>query len=98
MFNLSLLVGAKLTVVINRNDIVHSHIRNMSMASVIPKSRPSIIPSFEIDTVEKEAGRAVMKDDGDLVKERSPLADMLYLRCEWHEVTIRLEGWLLILN
>jgi hypothetical protein len=56
----------------------------MSMASIIPQSRPSVSPKIVKHDEEVEDTRSgkVVKDDGDLIKERSPLADMLYLRCE----------------
>ena len=62
-----------------RNDIVHSHIRNMSMANIMPKSRPGVLPNAQ--STADEVGR-LRKGQDDLVKERSGLADMLYLRCE----------------
>jgi serine/threonine-protein kinase 24/25/MST4 len=67
----------------SRNDIVHSHIRNMSMAQHIPSSRPAIniaTPSSPTSTrsSEDDLGHKV-KEDG-LINNRSPLADLLYLR------------------
>lgn len=62
-----------------RNDIVHSHMRNMSMPNIIPKSRPGISPKIRTHDDEDD-DRASPKSD--LVKERSSLADMLYLRCQ----------------
>ncbi|WWD06048.1 hypothetical protein V865_004133 [Kwoniella europaea PYCC6329] len=68
---------------IRQNDIVHSHIRNMSMANVIPRSRPIVeidngskpsTPSHEDIVMKKE------KENDDLIRERSPIADLLYLR------------------
>ncbi|EIW73407.1 STE/STE20/YSK protein kinase [Tremella mesenterica] len=64
---------------IRSNDIVHSHIRNMSMAGIVaPKSKPSIPHTIRVvdpDRTSEEPERVE-----DLVKERSPLADLLYLR------------------
>ncbi|KAK4685170.1 serine/threonine-protein kinase 24/25/MST4, partial [Tremellales sp. Uapishka_1] len=51
------------------NDIVHSHIRNTSIAGMVEKPRPSVLGSPK--TITKEE---------DLIKERSPIADLLYLR------------------
>ncbi|WVQ64600.1 uncharacterized protein L199_002767 [Kwoniella botswanensis] len=68
---------------IRQNDIVHSHIRNMSMANVIPRSRPIVeidngskpsTPNHEDIAIKKE------KENDDLIRERSPIADLLYLR------------------
>ncbi len=66
------------------NDAVHSHIKNMSMAHVIPHSRPSVSPKIrgqDDDDRSSEEGERNVKEK-DLVKDRSPLADMLYLRCK----------------
>lgn len=71
-----------------RNDIVHSHIRNMSMAQHMPKIRPGIQTEPEIISSPSsprssdEVGRIDPKtklEEG-LIKDRSPLADLLYLR------------------
>ncbi|CAD6573899.1 MAG: hypothetical protein TREMPRED_000960 [Tremellales sp. Tagirdzhanova-0007] len=62
---------------IRSNDIVHSHIRNMSMANIIPKSRPGVSPNTRSAADEVDRMR---KGSDDMVKERSGLADMLYLR------------------
>lgn len=68
--------------------MVHSHIKNMSMAHVIPRNRPSVSPkirgSEDDDRSSEETDRVGVKDvkERDLIKDRSPLADMLYLRCE----------------
>jgi len=69
-----------------RNDMVHSHIKNMSMAGMITKSRPSVSPKIrgvDDDRSSEERERDI-KDirEKDLIKDRSPLADMLYLRCK----------------
>lgn len=61
----------------------------MSMANVIPRSRPSVSPKVrgeedDRSTSSEEAERPhhVKEKERDLIKDRSPLADMLYLRCE----------------
>lgn len=65
---------------IRSNDIVHSHIRNMSMAGIVaPKGRPSAIVSPQVIDIERSSDEHERAQD-DLVKERSPLADLLYLR------------------
>ena len=58
----------------------------MSMANVVPRSRPSVSPKIRGQDDERsseEQEREVREKD--LVKDRSPLADMLYLRCELGE-------------
>ncbi|WWC85497.1 uncharacterized protein L201_000361 [Kwoniella dendrophila CBS 6074] len=68
---------------IRQNDIVHSHIRNMSMANVLPKSRPIIaeIDSNKPSTPDPaEAVLTKTTENDDLIRERSPIADLLYLR------------------
>jgi len=50
------------------------------MANIMPESRPGVSP--KIMGVDDGAERLAVKGD-DLVKERSGLADMLYLRCKW---------------
>lgn len=64
--------------------MVHAHIRNMSMADIIPRQRISIVGANEQNVHGEIIGNEKEKkqDSGDLIKERSPLADMLYLRCE----------------
>lgn len=75
------------------NVVVHSHIRNMSMAGVIPRSRPTVTPkirqSGDGDRSSEESLRDGAKVDP-LIKERSPLADMLYLRCKLGHWPVRL--------
>ena len=51
----------------------------MSMANIIPKSRPGVSPNTRSAADEVDRMR---KGSDDMVKERSGLADMLYLRCE----------------
>ncbi|WWC57774.1 uncharacterized protein I303_100309 [Kwoniella dejecticola CBS 10117] len=69
---------------IRQNDIVHSHIRNMSMANVIPKSRPIVeVDVTKPTTPSSDDGlpmRQSKEKDDDLIRERSPIADLLYLR------------------
>ena len=69
-----------------RNDMVHSHIKNMSMAGMVSKNRPGVSPKIrgvdeERSSDEKERDIKDIKEK-DLIKDRSPLADMLYLRCK----------------
>ncbi|WRT63383.1 uncharacterized protein IL334_000288 [Kwoniella shivajii] len=70
---------------IRQNDIVHSHIRNMSMANVIPRSRPIVeVNSKPLTPNDEDISPLPMKKDNkegdDLIRERSPIADLLYLR------------------
>ncbi|WVF66496.1 hypothetical protein IAT40_001236 [Kwoniella sp. CBS 6097] len=74
---------------IRQNDVVHSHIRNMSMANVIPRSKPSMAAvdptttpsSANTSSSDEERERLQRAKSGDdLVRERSPIADLLYLR------------------
>ncbi|WVR03239.1 hypothetical protein IAU60_000230 [Kwoniella sp. DSM 27419] len=70
---------------IRENDIVHSHIRNTSMNNVIPRSKPTAAM-----TDQSSASNLISSDDeqkmlhtkkgDDLVRDRSPIADLLYLR------------------
>lgn len=50
------------------NGVVHEHVRNMSMANVLASKRPALAD------IKKPAPQA------DEIQ-RSPLADLLYLRC-----------------
>ena len=72
--------GVGLSLMSIRNEVVHSHIRNMSMAKIITKSRPTLSPKIRGE--DDKTDRVEAKSD-DLVKEKSGLANMLYLRCEW---------------
>lgn len=51
----------------------------MSMANFMPESRPGLSP--KIRGVDDDVDRVTPGND--VIKERSGLADMLYLRCEW---------------
>ncbi|KAL7420227.1 hypothetical protein Q5752_005194 [Cryptotrichosporon argae] len=55
------------------NDVVRSHVRNMSMAGVIGKASAAAL-------VMDDGSASDRSDDGDLIKERSPIADLLYMR------------------
>ena len=74
------------------NDIVNSHIRNMSIAQHVSSSRPPIhfepkivtptsSPRSSDEEDRDKAGVKIekIKNEG-LIKDRSPLADLLYLR------------------
>jgi serine/threonine-protein kinase 24/25/MST4 len=71
-----------------RNDIVHSHIRNMSMAQHIPSSRPAINieptiaspSSSPRSSTEVDQRQSKTKLEEGIINNRSPLADLLYLR------------------
>ncbi|WWC67143.1 uncharacterized protein I206_101050 [Kwoniella pini CBS 10737] len=67
---------------IRQNDIVHSHIRNMSMANVIPKSRPIVESDVAKPIIPSQEDLLPLRKDkeDDMIKERSPIADLLYLR------------------
>ncbi|WVQ85148.1 hypothetical protein IAT38_007313 [Cryptococcus sp. DSM 104549] len=71
---------------IRGNNVVHSHIRNMSMAGVIPKARVTTAVNEDGAGVRagegsgSEAEGGGQKGKADLVRERSPIADLLYLR------------------
>ena len=57
------------------------------MAAVVNRSRPSVAPHIRQDgEPEKpnEAAERARKGANDLIKDRSPLADMLYLRCRFN--------------
>lgn len=76
-------------LLMDSNEVVHSHIKNMSMAQVIPRHRPSVSPKVrgaeDDDRSSGEHERGIGAKDvkeRDLIKDRSPLADMLYLRCK----------------
>ena len=61
------------------SDQVNAHIRNLSLASIIQSGRPGARQILG-EQNENEGGK---RDEGDgLIKQRSPLADMLYMRCE----------------
>ena len=71
----------------------------MSMAGVIPRTRPSIATKIRGEDEERSSEeREREAKDKDLIKDRSPLADMLYLRCEWYdgpdEVGADGQGWM----
>ena len=73
------------------NDVVNSHIRNMSIAAHVHSARPAlhiepkiVSPSSSPRSSDEEERVPVgvkegIKDPG-LIKDRSPLADLLYLR------------------
>lgn len=75
--------------------MVHQHVRNMSLAAYLPAKRTSVLPPMPKDLpVEgpiagqvdlRRAGpleEKIKKEELDLIEQRSPLADLLYLRCE----------------
>ena len=50
----------------------------MSMANIMPKSRSRVTPEIR----EEDEEPVPISPKSDIIKERSSLADMLYLRCE----------------
>jgi len=60
---------------------VNSHVRTTSLANVMPPGATSKVNRIEpiIRTSTDDDERS---DTSDLVKDRSPLADLLYLRCK----------------
>jgi hypothetical protein len=61
-----------------RNGLVHEHVRNMSIANMVPGKWDGLPGAGEKEREPKEE-----------VRERSPLADLLYLRCEFcHPVLV----------
>ncbi|WWD22878.1 hypothetical protein CI109_107373 [Kwoniella shandongensis] len=66
---------------IRGNDVVHGHIRNMSMAGVVvPKAKATtdVSKGTPGEDIGLKKGKGEAGDD--LVRERSPIADLLYLR------------------
>lgn len=90
--------------------MVHAHVRNMSIASVIPAGMKARLAGGDEVRVRdadespgegSDAGRGVLvekarereKDrEKEKVAERSPLADLLYLRCELNHARLRVRG------
>lgn len=71
----------------------------MTMAGIVPRSRPSVSPKIRgvDDEHSSDEMRREVKDikEKDLIRDRSPLADMLYLRCECTWVTARTHSLIL---
>ncbi|KAK8844573.1 hypothetical protein IAR55_006420 [Kwoniella newhampshirensis] len=76
---------------IRGNDVVHGHIRNMSMAGVIPSAKITTHLSNDEGNGGKKSTpssndvrggmkKGIGETGDDLIRERSPIADLLYLR------------------
>jgi hypothetical protein len=69
------------------------------MANVVTRTRPGVPPKVKGEDDERSSDEREREvEEKDLVKERSPLADMLYLRCglavTLPEVSLTRQGWM----
>ncbi|ORX34920.1 kinase-like domain-containing protein [Kockovaella imperatae] len=71
---------------IQSSETVHAQIRDMTMAAMVDRSRPGVAPHIRREGGADKPSGVELNDlrgkrpSDDLIKDRSPLADMLYLR------------------